>query len=381
MVELIDPRGDVAPYTRQLASALAGSGIDVRVVTAPFVHGALAPAAGVTVDELFHRLSGRIGKRRVRAFARLVEHPFDALAHRAARRRAALRHYQWLPYEPVDPWLLPSGRPRLLTLHNVLRRSGMLGSKRYLRALGQRFDALVVHTRAGAEVLVRAGVPAERICVHPHPAFTHLRSLAGRAALPAPLASATEAPAVLYFGSVRPYKGLDSLLRAARQLEGCELWVVGRPLVGDLGWARALAREVPVPVRFVDRYVSDTEAATLFARAAVVVLPYRAIDQSGVLALALGLGRAAVATAVGGFRELGEEFGYPALARPGDEDELAERIADVVSHPQRRRELETRAEELAAGPLSFAAVARTLIALYERLGVPSARSVETETEA
>ena len=35
---------------------------------------------------------------------------------------------------------------------------------------------------------------------------------------------------ILFFGLVRPYKGVDVLLEAFREIEGAELWVVGRPL-------------------------------------------------------------------------------------------------------------------------------------------------------
>ena len=69
-----------------------------------------------------------------------------------------MRHYQWLPLAPLDAWLLPPARPRVLTLHNVLR------AERLDRRLLERMDALVVHTRAGAELLTaRHGIPAERV--------------------------------------------------------------------------------------------------------------------------------------------------------------------------------------------------------------------------
>ena len=69
-----------------------------------------------------------------------------------------MRHYQWLPLPGSTRWLLPPARPRVITLHNVLR------AERLDRRLLDRMDALVVHTRAGAEMLTaRHGIPAERV--------------------------------------------------------------------------------------------------------------------------------------------------------------------------------------------------------------------------
>src|SRR6202000_2601973 len=80
-------------------------------------------------------------------------------------------------------------------------------------------------------------------------------------------------------------------------------WIVGRPL-SDLAALRAAA---PANVRFVPRFVSDSEQAALFDRADLVVLPYARgarFGFSGVLATALGFGRAAVVSDVDGFAEL-----------------------------------------------------------------------------
>ena len=88
---------------------------------------------------------------------------------------------------------------------------------------------------------------------------------------------------------MRPYKGLDVLLEAWRAVDGAELWVVGLPRM-DLAPLRAAA---PRTVRFVERFVPDAELPAFFDRADLVVLPYREIDQSGVLFTALGVRQAA----------------------------------------------------------------------------------------
>ena len=78
---------------------------------------------------------------------------------------------------------------------------------------------------------------------------------------------------ILCFGLIRPYKGVDVLLEAFRELEGAELWIVGMPRM-DLGAAAsALRRALPGTVRFVDRFITDPEIPAYFRRADVVALP------------------------------------------------------------------------------------------------------------
>ncbi len=108
-------------------------------------------------------------------------------------------------------------------------------------------------------------------------------------------------PVVLFFGLLRPYKGIDVLLDAwGEGLDGAELWIVGMPRMDT----SALRARAPASVRFDERFVADEELPALFARAEIVVLPYREIDQSGVLFTALALGRPLLLSDVGGFREL-----------------------------------------------------------------------------
>ena len=91
------------------------------------------------------------------------------------------------------------------------------------------------------------------------------------------------------------------LLDAWRAAEpDAELWIVGMPRM-DIAPLRAAA---PPTVRWVPRFVADDEVAAYFRRADLVVLPYREIDQSGVLFTALAFGAPLVLSAVGGFPEV-----------------------------------------------------------------------------
>jgi glycosyltransferase involved in cell wall biosynthesis len=356
LVHLIDPSGDVLPYDHALAAALARRGLDVELVTSRFVHGPPPAPEGYGVSESFYRLATRLGDRapRRRRAVKLAEHVPDMLRYRRSADAADVRHFQWLPVERIDAHLLPAARPRVLTMHNVIRREAL-----DVR-LADRMDAVIVHTRFGADLLGGG----ERIHVIPHGAFEHLTRQRVEEPLPAELA-AVEGPVVLYFGLVRPYKGVDVLVEAFQQVEDAELWVVGRPLEVSMEHLRRLAP--PGRVRFVDRYVSDAELPAYFRRADLLVLPHRSVDVSGVLAAGLAFGKAMVMSGVGGFRELVEEHGAGVLVPPGDPDELAAAIGRLLGDRDERRRLEERAAAAAAGPLSWDRVAEQTASLYEQV--------------
>jgi glycosyltransferase involved in cell wall biosynthesis len=355
-VQLVDPSGDVIPYDHALAAALAQRGVEVELVTSRFVHGPAPEPDGYVVEQPFYRLATRLGAhdpRRRRAL-KLLEHVPDMLRHRRRAAGADLRHYQWLPLERIDAHLLPSARPRVLTMHNVIRR------ERHGRSLAERMDAVIVHTRRGAELLGGGS----RVHVIPHGAFAHLTRVPGERPLPAELAR-VEGPVVLCFGLVRPYKGVDVLVEAFRQVEGAELWVVGRPLGVSMERLRRLAP--PGRVRFLERYVTDAEQAAFFRRAELLVLPHRSVDVSGVLFAGLAFAKAMVLSDVGGFRELVEDHGAGRLVAPGDPDALAAAIGELLERPEERALLERRAAQAAAGPFSWDRIAGETLALYEEL--------------
>jgi glycosyltransferase involved in cell wall biosynthesis len=134
-------------------------------------------------------------------------------------------------------------------------------------------------------------------------------------------------PVALFFGFVRPYKGLRYLLEALPAVldrVGLQLLIVGEfwqdkqvylDLISRLGIERSLT--------IVDRYVANEELGLYFGASDVVVLPYLSVTQSAVVQLAYGFGKPVIATRVGDLDGviLHEQTGL--LVPPADSDELA----------------------------------------------------------
>jgi glycosyltransferase involved in cell wall biosynthesis len=366
-VQVVDPSAFTPPYDHALCAALARAGVEVELVTSRFLYGPVPRADGYTVSEAFYRRTSRRGRNaRGRMAVKLIEHVPDMLRYRRRAGSADLVHYQWLTVQPLDVHLLPPARPRVLTAHDVLPREPRSGQVAATRRLARRMDAVVVHSEDGARRLrEEAGLAAERVRVIPHGAFDYLTRLPEEVPLPEELGR-VEGPVVLCFGLLRPYKGIDVLLEAFREVRGAELWVVGMPRM-PLAPLRELAERAPGPVRLVPRFVTDPEIPAFFRRADLVVLPYRQIDQSGVLYTALAFGKPLVLSAVGGFSELAERHGAAVVAPPGDPAALAAAVQGLLDDPRRRDELAAAASAAAAGPYSWDTVAERTLALYREL--------------
>jgi len=185
--------------------------------------------------------------------------------------------------------------------------------------------------------------------------------------------AAVEGPVVLFFGLLRPYKGIDTLLEAFARLDApdAELWIAGMPRM-PVEPLHELAERVPGNVRFLTRFITDGEIPALMRRADVLALPYREIEQSGVLYTGLAFGKPMVLGDVGGFAELGRRHGAARLVAPGDPDALAVALSDLLADPAARAELSAATARAIEGEFGWDAIAARTLDLYRQLGAGTA---------
>jgi glycosyltransferase involved in cell wall biosynthesis len=405
-VHVVDPSAYTPPYDDALCRALAAAGAEVELFTSRFAYGAVPAGAGYERHELFYRLAHRgaaDGRRsRARLALKLAEHVPDMLRYDRAARAADIVHFQWLTVQPLDLHLLPRRRPTaagarpklVLTAHDVLPREPRAGQLAAQRRLYERMDAVVVHSEHGRRRLIEElDVDPGRVHAIPHGAFTDLAegptgpSLHEAAepsgapshdvgtpveeidrALPPGLRGA-RGPVVLFFGLLRPYKGLEVLLEAWRGpggedsgVAGAELWIAGMPRM-DIAALRAGA---PASVCFDARFIPDVELPAYFRRADLVVLPYLEADQSGVLFTALAFGRPLLLSDVGGFPEVAAT-GAARTVPAGDPAALRDALLGLLGDRAGLADMAAAARVAAAGPYSWEAGAAAHLRLYERL--------------
>jgi glycosyltransferase involved in cell wall biosynthesis len=241
-----------------------------------------------------------------------------------------------------------AGIPTVFICHNVEDHE----SAAWKRALSRRTLAtssrFLTHSRADAETLRRL-FPNARIATLPLPVF----DLTPPPKTRLPRRGRLE---LLFFGLVRPYKGLDTLVGAMERLQDTDVWLT---IAGEW-WLKDAALRSRISrlrrVELIDRFLPDTEAADRFARADAVVLPYRQATGAGVIALAYRYGKPVLATRVGGLPDVVEEGATGFLVPPDDPDALAaaiRRLPDTLPLPADRFATVT-------GRMTFEGMARCL---------------------
>ena len=364
-IVLVDPRGETRPYDDALATALVARGNAVTLLTsAPRIAQPPAPV-GVAVQHVFYRLADRVPGR-ARKAARGLEHPFDliALAPGLVRCRPDAIHVQWLPMGVVDRcWWRIVERvlrvPVVYTAHDALPNHPTPRRLRRSAANARSFARVIVHSQHGRAALIdELGAEPARVHVIPHGALTAYREVA-----PVAPVVPDDAPLVAMLGLLRPYKGLEVLLDAWPTVHAAlpiaRLLVAGRVLGDPAGAARleVMAADGALGVMSDLRFTPTEEFVGALLRADVVVLPYRRIDQSGVLFAALALGRPIVATRVGGFAEVVEQYGVGVVVEPEDPAALAAALIEVLRDPARREAMAVASRAAADGPFSWDAIA------------------------
>jgi glycosyltransferase involved in cell wall biosynthesis len=341
-VVLADPPAFTPPYDHELAAALARAGADVELVTSPFRFGAAPAPAGYRRTELFYPLSSRLFRRsRLRVPLKLLEHPLGMA--RLRRLRADVLHLQWLAVPELDRFLLRPRVPAVLTAHDLLPRR--TAAKRELwRRLFARFERVVVHSERGRETIAPLAGES-RVRVIPHPVF---RSDPPRT---------DDGRTVLFFGVIRPYRGLEDAL-AATESAGARLLVAGDPM------QRVDPRPQNGRVEWRLGYLPEAEVDRAHGEATVAVFPYRPeVDQSGSLLRALGAGVPAVVYDVGGLPEPVRRFGAGRVVPAGDVDALAAALRELTTDTGALAEARAGAER-ARETLTWDASAAAHLELY-----------------
>jgi glycosyltransferase involved in cell wall biosynthesis len=214
-----------------------------------------------------------------------------------------------------------------------------------LRALLRLAHGCIVHSKADWELFEANYGPMDvHVALVPHGPYDQYRDVAESAdpAVAAAAATVRSAPKdgvvnLLFFGLIRPYKGLEDLLNVFNSLSRPEaerfwLTVVGETWENTTEPARLIAASPHADrITFVNEYVPDEVVGAAFAHADVAVLPYRRSSSSGILHVAMSWGLPIVVTSVGGLPEAANGYAGAVFVPPDDLESLKEGLLKAAA--------------------------------------------------
>jgi glycosyltransferase involved in cell wall biosynthesis len=347
-VALLTGGGD-RPYAYGLATELIARGIGMDLIASddldsPVFHG----RQGVNFLNLRgdQRPEASLTKKMTRVllfYFRLVQY--------AATAKPEIFHILWNnKFQFFDRTLLMLyykwlGKKIILTVHNVnanVRDSrDSAFNRRTLRFQYQHADHIFVHTQEmKAELTKEYRVSESRVTVIP---FGINNSVPNTSLSPdqakEKLSLRKDEKAILFFGNIAPYKGLEYLVSAYQEIAArrsdFKLIIAGRPKGFEKYWAdlheRIQADVQRGKILLRKEYIPDQETEVFFKAADVLALPYRYIYQSGVLFLGYSFGLPVLAADVGSLKEdiVEGETGF--VFKPEDPVDLARVIENYFS--------------------------------------------------
>jgi glycosyltransferase involved in cell wall biosynthesis len=342
---VVDPSFFNPLYDHYLSEALSAEGHHVTLVGRPYRRGEpVLPRSGYKLLQLFYPITEGIFKN-YRShipflFLKGLEH-FVGLCRLfllIRRKQYDVVHLQWLVFPLFDFLFLKIVRKStnlVFTFHDSNFFSGApTSSLQYLayeKCLHQ-FSRIFVHTEEGRIRLENLNIPASRISV----------------GLPGPLRFLNYNPhenicskknVILFFGNLRPYKGVDTLLKAFALLpvdlrKTWHLQISGNPLM-DMAPLTSLALDLGISKSIIWdlRYIPEAEIPTLITSAKILVFPYNFIDLSGILWGLLGGEFCIVASSAGLFKKVIQHKKNGYLFTPQDATDLSTQLETLLREP------------------------------------------------
>jgi D-inositol-3-phosphate glycosyltransferase len=275
------------------------------------------------------------------------------------------------------------GKKMVYTAHNIYKdaRDGRATFLQWisLKIMYHLMDCVIVHTqKMKNELCSLFHVSLEKVVVIPHGINNRIaRSGLSQKDARVKLGIESTVHAILFFGQIDEYKGIEKLIDASsllvRENPDVVLMIVGKPK-RQLNYAAKLKLQAAkiLPGRnvlFRLQFIPVDEVETYFAAADCLVLPYKRIFQSGVIFLAYRFGLPIIAMDVGSFREDIIEGVTGFICKPDDAEDMAEKLQIFFNSDLFRLHEQTRAHiiELADQKYSWSNIGRQTYEVYERV--------------
>ncbi|MDH7508755.1 MAG: glycosyltransferase family 4 protein [Methanomassiliicoccales archaeon] len=264
----------------------------------------------------------------------------------------------------------------VITVHNVIPHENTKIGKVLTSMLLKFADFIIVHSDSNKEILFKEyrNLDRDHVFVVPHGLLSFPNAPYDKRKAKDILGIPISAKAILFFGNIRPYKGLKNLIKAmekvTKTLPNTMLIIAGH-CWEDWHEYERLIKELNIEDKIIVRkgYVEPMDVPLLFAATDLVVLPYETFDaQSGVGLAALNYCKPMIVTAVGGLPEL--VLDSISVVEPKNHELLASRIIMILRDPRLLSKLEEDSKKIRE-EYGWQRIAEITYRIYEELLRPT----------
>lgn len=234
-------------------------------------------------------------------------------------------------------------------------------------------DAFIVHAQENKKELASLFclLPEKIFTIH-HGDYSFFKERIGSSLTQAKKALGVQNRKVLlFFGFVRPYKGLVCLLEAlpkiVKEEKGVILLIAGEVWDKIEKYIQIIQREQIEPfVKFFPFFIPDDKVPLFFNAADIVVLPYEKSYQSGIVQIAYAFEKPLVSTSVGGIPEIVVDGKTGILVEPGNSESLARSILKLLEDKELRKNLGREGKKYSE-KFAWASISEKTLEVYEKV--------------
>jgi beta-1,4-mannosyltransferase len=262
-------------------------------------------------------------------------------------------------------WMKFLGYNVIWTVHDIVPHDPETSDDlRASRKLAEIADVKIVHSSYSIKQMRDMGLNTDHCVVIPHGNYIGVYpDRVSRKEARTALHIAQQEFVFLFFGIIRAYKGIDTLLSAYSQVATphTRLVIAGKCMDENIR-KQILAAQQTQKIDFYDEYVATEQVATFYTAADAVCLPFKSITTSGSVLLALTFGKTILAPRSGALRDIPKNVGYlyEANNHTGLTTGMLQAMTDTAGHTKYQKNAIRYAESL-----NWEAIAEKTYGVYQ----------------
>ena len=383
---MLDAACNTMPYDHSLCEALSKNGHNVNFFASTYVHTDWTQQQSYNYRRHFYNFTNLLYKNRSKGFLRryfkTIEHIVNMFqfVRIVKSEKPDVIHFQWSQLPFIDRFYLNKLKkisPLIYTMHNTTPLHGEKPLFYFMQKTSSiflsYFSYFIVHTSYSRKIAIKNySINKNNINVVPHGQLNYYfeNKIDSKKSTLNKYNISNDEKVILFFGNISEYKGLDVLIEAygmlsANVVKNTRLLIVGRPSINILSLQRLISSsKIKNNIIFDPRFISEDEVSQIFNICTIIAMPYRHIDQSGVLMTVLTYGKPIIASNLGGFKEIIKDGKHGKLVEPGNPQDLADALTEILKNRDLTNEMGKSVKKLSSNWPDWKEIARQTIEIY-----------------